>query len=1148
MKIPSPVSTKTKVTSQILAPLRDGSPSPRAFGAETVQQPNGLGQALASLGGAIGAFGERAEAKQRTRTLASMDTMQTDLNMELSQLQRQTPSDEANYYEIASGVIDNSITSWMKNNVPANLQDEFKARAENIRSQARQSSYDFGLKQEDAWFSQTVKDAETKATNGFMSGGWTRDQARTFMAERIAATGLSEIDKATMLMQSELKFAQLDYGKAIEAEVRYGNTDAASVIKAFEGLELRAYADSKASDGSFAGYRVGYGSDIVVREGGVVEKVGPNTVISQTDAERTLQYRITNEFEPTVRKQVGREVWNSLPNGTRSALLSVTWNYGELPDSVVAAVKTGDKVAMADAVAALDANPGRRQKEAAIIRGSTGAYQRAEYGTVPAQKDAQGYWTAPNVRYDLKGKTRDRPVSQGYVQTIGGVLRNIDPNLVAVITSGGQDQKGHGDKRTGSTRHDVDSGGESETSDLVLVLNGKTVLPGQNKALYARVMEEMAAAGFTGIGHYSWGIHVGGGSRAYWGPSTDSGDVDPEFRDAITRGWARAEQGVDGDPRFAMVPWEDRQAMQQQAETKVAREQAEEAAARKQQNESMMNSMLVGIRAGTVSPLDIDNAISGGRVTDYSDMVKLDEAMKKYQGDVANAATYSGHLASPNYIFDPTSDADRKGLNAVVGDAGKEKIINLDEEYFTNFVAPMAKRAGDIPTDVTGLLQGMARSSDPKKMAYAMDALSILQEQAPDAYAARVPATLQSDVRYYNDRKDKMTQEDLTRQLSGGLTPQERAARQALREEGVKILNDSKSDYAMSVPDLISQFDPGTLYSEPTMGSEPWRARGITNDYRTFFVDAYERTGDPDYAKNAAIEGLKKQWGNQETGGVRQLMKYPPQLVGYPPVNNYEYISKDVRSTLGLSPDSTYELISDDRTRQEFAAWQKNPNAPMPSYNIMVTDADGVAHLATTPDGKPARMNFRVTEEDKIAQEKDFDAMQELEMAKQAHAAYSAARQHALLTGTPIPEEIQAEGEEAIQRIDRVRKDYPDFWSKLGTSVFNTFRNYTSPQGEMNVSEMGGTIRSILSDLKQEFENGRVRFNRDRQAPSTEFNPLPRGLAGKPQDMKPPAEEGDDLETPVMPKAKATIDDLLKTLGEGEPKMRLNKYRLAPWK
>lgn len=148
------------------------------------------------------------------------------------------------------------------------------------------------------------------------------------------------------------------------------------------------------------------------------------------------------------------------------------------------------------------------------------------------------------VTYSLGGKTRNLPVSQTYLKQLMQAVQATDPSLRVKIVSGGQPAKGSGGKRTGSTRHDVGPDGYSNTADLILVRNGKEVRPGDDKALYSRFLQNAAATGFTGIGHYGWGVHIGGGKPAAWGPSTGSRDLDPEFAKAINAGRKSYASGV----------------------------------------------------------------------------------------------------------------------------------------------------------------------------------------------------------------------------------------------------------------------------------------------------------------------------------------------------------------------------------------------------------------------------------------------------------------------------------------------------------------------------------------------------------------------------------------------------------------------------
>jgi GH24 family phage-related lysozyme (muramidase) len=144
----------------------------------------------------------------------------------------------------------------------------------------------------------------------------------------------------------------------------------ADVVRQFEGFRTVAYWDVNH-------YRVGYGSDTVTRADGTVVKVTEKTAVTRADAERDLERRL-GEFQVGIVGAVGEQAWSSMDQSTQAALTSVAYNYGSLPGSVVAAVSTGDRAAIAAAVEALGShndgvNRGRRAKEAALIRQGTGA-------------------------------------------------------------------------------------------------------------------------------------------------------------------------------------------------------------------------------------------------------------------------------------------------------------------------------------------------------------------------------------------------------------------------------------------------------------------------------------------------------------------------------------------------------------------------------------------------------------------------------------------------------------------------------------------------------------------------------------------------------------------------------------------------------
>lgn len=165
--------------------------------------------------------------------------------------------------------------------------------------------------------------------------------------------------KANYLDGADFDRAKLDTSLGAPA-------DAANVIRDFEGFKAEPYWDVNA-------YRVGYGSDTITREDGSVVRAKPGMVVTRADADRDLARRL-GDFQSGIVEKIGQSQWDNLSTGAKAALSSVSYNYGELPDRVAKAARTGDPEAIAAAIDGLASdndgvNAGRRAREAAIVRG-----------------------------------------------------------------------------------------------------------------------------------------------------------------------------------------------------------------------------------------------------------------------------------------------------------------------------------------------------------------------------------------------------------------------------------------------------------------------------------------------------------------------------------------------------------------------------------------------------------------------------------------------------------------------------------------------------------------------------------------------------------------------------------------------------------
>lgn len=120
-----------------------------------------------------------------------------------------------------------------------------------------------------------------------------------------------------------------------------------NLVASKEGYEENAYFD-KSLSGNLDGYRIGFGSGTITRDGKVI-KVTENSVVTRGEAEADLVRRLNTEFGPRAKRAAGKG-WDTLSNNSKAALTSVVYNAGNLPKSIKDAVRSGNRAAVAEAI------------------------------------------------------------------------------------------------------------------------------------------------------------------------------------------------------------------------------------------------------------------------------------------------------------------------------------------------------------------------------------------------------------------------------------------------------------------------------------------------------------------------------------------------------------------------------------------------------------------------------------------------------------------------------------------------------------------------------------------------------------------------------------------------------------------------------
>jgi conjugal transfer mating pair stabilization protein TraG len=147
--------------------------------------------------------------------------------------------------------------------------------------------------------------------------------------------------------------------------------------------------------------------------------------------------------------------------------------------------------------------------------------------------DEEGWYQSDRISYSIGTDTiRDEPPAPAIMKDLDLAVDRMGEDYGFVVTSAAQPSDGvEGVDRIGKIRHDHEVG----AVDGYLTRKGQRLYPSQDPEAYEELIG-YAAQSFTGIGHYSWGVHIGNGTPAFWGPDTTSATADPNFKAAYEQG------------------------------------------------------------------------------------------------------------------------------------------------------------------------------------------------------------------------------------------------------------------------------------------------------------------------------------------------------------------------------------------------------------------------------------------------------------------------------------------------------------------------------------------------------------------------------------------------------------------------------------
>jgi hypothetical protein len=305
--------------------------------------------------------------------------------------------------------------------------------------------------------------------------------------------------------------------------------------------------------------------------------------------------------------------------------------------------------------------------------------------------------------------------------------------------------------------------------------------------------------------------------------------------------------------------------------------------------------------------------------------------------DALAANAILGGLADGSLNVDPYDNDTRKAVDKageiIKGRATPEQYASAGEE--------IVRQTGVVPKDIVNEIRKGLESRNAAEVAAAAQRASRISQIDPAALGRRDGGSTVQDAaddfsHYVNDLN--LPPNEAAKRIMESRDPEKQRERKALEPAAREFIK-SISDF--SIGDAFDTY----LGSEPAVGFTPAQQLGMQAEFLAIAEDQFYRSnGDPDVAKNRAVEQMKRLYGVTEFNGVKAVVKHPPER--YWPLSSYQAGGEQPRLTYGGGQGPGPVLGGKAEPSLDYARKQL-------ADDVMGMDPDAdmsTVQLVTTPD------------------------------------------------------------------------------------------------------------------------------------------------------------------------------------------------------
>lgn len=360
------------------------------------------------------------------------------------------------------------------------------------------------------------------------------------------------------------------------------------------------------------------------------------------------------------------------------------------------------------------------------------------------------------------------------------------------------------------------------------------------------------------------------------------------------------QQGLAGphvDPRYADLPFEQRQQLIGAAQREISQREQVQVAQQQATHANWLNQFMIDLNDGKAGEQDIAAARSSGMLTDYDEIKRAQDVVDTRNKKQADLNYFNAAIGTPGFTWNPYNDQQKKAVEAAVKDRAASVVTDAKGQQHVVGTVQAAfdiwQKTGMLAEEGATALRGGLVSTNGQQVQVAANIAGNMLRRNPNAFAGvQGGEDMERSALAFNHYTYDlgMSPDEASKRIAAENTPEYKAKIKIGQPQLDEYRKQLRKDGAADASQVFARWGRDPTFRTPGQKAE------ADETYTELVVDNLQHGYDMSTAKAIAGQQLQRVYGVTGDGGNR-IAKYPPEK-GYPPIGgSWQYVYDDALAT-----------------------------------------------------------------------------------------------------------------------------------------------------------------------------------------------------------------------------------------------------------